>query len=151
MDNTALEARSDVLTYTSEPLTQHRDIIGPVAAELYASSSAASADFFVRLCDVDAKGIARNFCDGLQRVRIDVTAVPQRVRVDLWPTACRIAQGHRIRVQISSGAFPRWARNLGGAEPMAQATELRSSTQSIYHSPTCPSAVMLPFVQTGTL
>jgi len=149
MDNAALEARSDVLTYTSEPLTQNRDIIGPVAAELYASSSAASADFFVRLCDVDAKGIARNFCDGLQRVRIEASGVPQRVRVDLWPTAWRIARGHRIRVQISSGAFPRWARNSGGIEPVGQVTQLRSATQSIYHSPTCPSCVMLPFLQNG--
>lgn len=145
VDNAALEARSDVLTYTSEPLARHRDIIGPVAAELYAASSATSVDFFVRVCDVDARGISKNICDGLQRVKIDATGIPQRVRVDLWPTAYRIAQGHRIRVQISSGAFPRWARNLGGAEPMAQAAELRSSTQSIHHSPACPSAVMLPF------
>jgi hypothetical protein len=146
VDNTALEARSDVLTYTSEPLTQHRDIVGAVAAELYVASSAASADFFVRLCDVGAQGVSRNICDGLQRVRLDASAAPQRVRVDLWPTAYRIAPGHRIRVQVSSGAFPRWARNLGGAGLMAQATELPSSTQSLYHSPTCPSAVMLPFV-----
>ena len=150
VDNTALEARSDVLTYTSEPLTQHRDLIGPVAADLYVTSTAASADFFVRLCDVDTKGVSRNICDGLQRVEIGATGVPQIVRVELWPTAYRIEPGHRIRVQISSGAFPRWARNLGGVEPLAQATQLRSSTQSIHHSPTCPSAVLLPFVQTAS-
>jgi hypothetical protein len=145
VDNTELERRSDVITYTSEPLPQQRDLIGAVAAELYVSSSAASADFFLRLCDVDAQGISKNICDGLQRVRIDAPNVPQQVRVDLWPTAYRFARGHRLRVQISSGAFPRWARNLGGTETLGQATEARSATQAIHHSSIYPSAVLLPF------
>lgn len=149
IDNAALESRSDVLTYTSEPLPQPRDMIGAVAARLHVSSSAASADFFVRVCDVDAGGVSKNICDGLQRVEINSTGEPQHVRVELWPTAYRIAQGHRIRVQVSSGAFPRWARNLGGAEPMAQATELRAATQSIHHSPAYPSAIELPFIRRG--
>jgi len=144
VDNTQLEARSDVLTYTSQPLPQYRDIIGPVRAELYVSSTASSADFFVRLCDVDPAGVSRNICDGLQRVEIESTE-PQRVHVEMWPTAYRAAAGHRLRVQISSGAFPRWARNLGGAEPMPRATRLDSATQYIHHSTSCPSAVILPF------
>ena len=146
VDNTELEARPDVLTYTSEPLPQQRDIVGPVAAELYISSSAPSADYFVRLCDVDTRGVSRNICDGLQRVKIEPTGAPQCLRVELWPTAFRIAPGHRIRVQISSGAFPRWARNLGGAEPGLQTTELCSASHFIHHSPTCPSAVILSFL-----
>ena len=144
VDNAALEARSDVLTYTSEPWTRARDIIGTVAAELYVSSSAASADFFVRLCDVDATGVSKNICDGLQRLRIEGSGAPQRVRFELWPTAYRIAQGHRIRVQVSSGAFPRWARNLGGVETISEATQPRVAAQSIHHSPTYPSAVIVP-------
>ncbi len=144
VDNTALEARADVLIYTSDPLPGPRDIIGAIAAELFVSSSAPSADFFVRVCDVDTAGISKNICDGLQRVRFDAN-VPQRARVELWPTAYRMAQGHRIRVQISSGAFPRWARNLGGIEPLAQATELRVATQFVHHSPAYPSAIILPF------
>jgi len=146
VDNTQLEARSDVLMYTSEPLSQHRDIVGPVVADLYVSSSAASADFFVRLCDVDSNGISRNVCDGLQRVRIAAAGVPQRVRVEFWPTAYRMAQGHRIRVQISSGAFPRYARNLGGDEPLATAARLHVATQSLHHSEAHPSAIVLRFV-----
>jgi putative CocE/NonD family hydrolase len=145
VDNTKLEARSDVLTYTSEPFAEQRDIIGPVAAELYVSSTVASADFFVRLCDVDAAGVSKNICDGLQRIKITSAGTPQRVRIETWPTAYRIAQGHRLRAQISSGAFPRWARNLGGSEPFTRATQLHKATQSIYHSPTCPSAVIVPF------
>jgi len=145
VDNSALEARADVLTYMSEPLSQPRDIVGTVATDLYVSSNAASADFFVRLCDVDTAGISKNICDGLQRVAIDASGAPQHVHLELWPTAYRIGQGHRIRVQVSSGAFPRWARNLGGLEPLATATQLHAATQSIHHSPTHPSAVVVPF------
>jgi putative CocE/NonD family hydrolase len=146
VDNAELEARADVITYTSGPLAQHRDLIGALAAELYVSSSAPSADLFVRLCDVDAHGVSRNICDGLQRVRFASPQVPQGVRVDLWPTAYRLAQGHRLRVQISSGAFPRWARNPGEIEPLSQASRLISSTQGIHHSPSYPSRIDLPFV-----
>ena len=146
VDNATLEARADVLTYTSEPLPRFRDIIGVVAADLHVSSSAPSADFFVRLCDVDATGISKNICDGLQRVNFDTNEAPQRIRVELWPTAYRVAAGHRLRVQVSSGAFPRWARNLGGVEPLSQATALNAATQQIHHSPLCPSAIVVPFL-----
>ena len=147
VDNGELEKRADVVTYTSDTFTKQRDIIGTIIAELYVSSGAASADFFVRLCDVDANGVSKNVCDGIQRVRIETPDVPQRVRIELWPTAYRIAQGHRIRAQISSGAFPRWARNLGGAEPIAEAQQMHVATQSIHHSQSYPSAVILPFCE----
>jgi uncharacterized protein len=146
VDNTQLEARTDVVTYTSEPLPGQRDVIGPVSAEIHVSSTAQSADFFVRLCDVDASGVSKNICDGLQRVRIESPGSPQLIRVEFWPTAYRIARGHRIRVQVSSGAFPRWSRNLGSLEPIAVATQMHAATQSIYHSTLHPSAIILPFV-----
>lgn len=145
VDNAALESRADVLTYTSKLVNETIDLVGPVTADIYISSSAKSADFFVRLCDVDEKGISKNICDGLQRVTLASQDIPQCVHIDFWPTAYRIAQGHRIRVQISSGAFPRWARNLGGGEPLATATEMHVATQSIHHSPDYPSAINLPF------
>jgi putative CocE/NonD family hydrolase len=64
--------------------------------------------------------------------------------VQLWPTAYRFKRGHRIRVQISSGAFPRYARNPGTGEPHGTATTLLPADQAIYHDPTHPSAVLLP-------
>lgn len=145
VDNTELEARADVLTYTSEPMRADCDIIGPVEAELHVSSTAASADFFVRLCDVDSDGVSKNICDGLQRVSIDGDG-PQRVAVELWPTAYRLGQGHRLRVQVSSGAFPRWARNPGSGERLADAETVQRATQSIHHSPEQPSSIVLRVV-----
>ena len=149
VDNAPLESRSDVICFSSEPLAEEIEVIGVPTAELYVTSSAASADFFVRLCDVDPAGVSRNVCDGLQRAAISGSGAPQPVRLELWPTAYRFRRGHRLRVQISSGAFPRWARNPGTGDPIGSATELRAAQQAIHHSPSCPSAVSLPICPSG--
>lgn len=142
VDNTALEARADVLTYTTAVLDADVDVIGEVSAEIWFRSNRPNADAFVRLCDVDAGGRSYNVCDGLT----SLTAADRlsSATVSLWPTAYRFKRGHRIRVQISSGAFPRYARNPGTGEPRATATDLQTADQQIYHDPTHPSAIILP-------
>jgi putative CocE/NonD family hydrolase len=64
-DNRKLEARSDVLLFTSPPLEEDMEVIGPVSAELFVRSSLEHTDFFVRLCDVHPNGKSMNVCDGL--------------------------------------------------------------------------------------
>jgi putative CocE/NonD family hydrolase len=141
-DNTALEARPDVLTYTTPVLDQDVEVVGEVSAEVWFSSSLSHADVFVRLCDVDSAGRSWNVCDGL--VSLTDAASPQRVTVRLWPTAYRFRRGHRIRVQVSSGAFPRYARNPGTGEPLATATALRAADQTVHIGPDQLSAIVLP-------
>jgi uncharacterized protein len=145
VDNTALEARPDVLTYTTGTLAADTEVIGEVSAEIWFRSSVPHADVFVRLCDVDPRGRSRNVCDGL----ISLTGAGEIscARVRLWPTAHRFTRGHRIRVQVSSGAFPRYARNAGTGEPRATAVTLRAAGQEVYHDPAHPSAVILPVRQ----
>jgi putative CocE/NonD family hydrolase len=147
-DNRRLEARDDVLTYTGETLQRDLVVMGPVSAELFVRSSLEHTDFFVRLCDVDAHGRSFNLCDGLTRLEpgrppADADGV-RRVRIDLWPTAHRFRQGHRIRVQVSSGAHPRFARNLGLGEPVARGTAFRAADQEVLHDPEHPSVILLP-------
>jgi uncharacterized protein len=142
-DNQALERRPDVLTYTSEPLRSALEITGPVTAELFISSSRSNTDFFARLCDVDPQGRSVNITDGLLRL-VTAGPQPQQIGVRLWPTAHRFAPGHRIRLQVSSGAHPRYARNPGSGEPLATATTLRTAQQGVHHDPARPSAVLLP-------
>ena len=60
------------------------------------------------------------------------------------PTAYRFAAGHRLRLQLSGGAFPRFARNTGTGEPLATGTRLASTEIAIHHTATRPSAVLLP-------
>ncbi len=126
-DNAELEARDDVLVYTSEPLADDTVAAGPVRATVTVTSELEHYDVFVRLCDVDAAGVSRNVCDGLLRCVGD-----QTVAVDLWPTAYRFAAGHRLRVQVSGGAHPRYARNPGTGDPLVEATELRAGAREIH-------------------
>ncbi|MDT4998839.1 MAG: uncharacterized protein QOK12_944 [Mycobacterium sp.] len=142
VDNAKLEARTDVLTYTTAVLGGDVEVIGDVSAEIWFRSSRPSADVFVRLCDVHPDGRSYNVCDGL--VSLSGADEIACARVQLWSTAHRFKRGHRIRVQVSSGAFPRYARNPGTGESHATATVLRPADQTIYHDATRPSAVILP-------
>ncbi|WAP59807.1 CocE/NonD family hydrolase [Streptomyces sp. S465] len=122
-DNRRLEKRPDVLTFTSEPLAEPMDVLGPVTARLRISTDTGYADVFARLCDVDGQGRSWNVCDGL--VRLPTTPEhPLEVTVPMSSTAHRFAPGHRVRLQISAGAHPRFARNTGSGEPALEATTL---------------------------
>jgi len=153
-DNSPLEARTDVLCYTSAPLEQDLEVIGPVRLELYARSTQPHTDFFGRLCDVAPDGRSTNICDGL--LRIDPSQ-PEgrpttssghclRLEIDMWATAHRFRPGHRLRLQVSSGAHPRWSRNLGTGEPLATGVSMCFSDQTIFHNAARPSALVLPVV-----
>jgi putative CocE/NonD family hydrolase len=150
-DNRKVEARPDVLVFTSSPLLRDMEVIGPVSAELFVQSSLEHTDFFVRLCDVHPDDTSMNVCDGLLRLFPGrPVADPDgccRIVINLWPTAHRFKAGHCIRVHVSSGAFPRFARNLGTGEPLATGTTMKVAEQSIFHDPDHPSAVILPLAK----
>ena len=147
VDNRRLEARPDVLVYTSAPLQRDLEVLGQVEAELWVRSSLEHTDFFARLCDVEPSGKSVNISDALLRVspgspepEADGTL---HLRIELWPTAHRFRRGHRLRVQVSSGAHPRFARNTGSGEPLATATRLAAADQEVFHDTLRPSAVVL--------
>jgi uncharacterized protein len=147
-DNRSLEARADVLVYTSAVLEQDLVVIGPVTADLYVRSSLEYTDFFARLCVVEASGKSINLCAGM--LRLTPGSIPPQpdgsllISIEIWPTAYHFRKGQRIRVQVSSGAHPRLARNSGGGEPLATGTKLRVAEQTVYHDPEHPSAILLP-------
>jgi predicted acyl esterase len=66
------------------------------------------------------------------------------VEVELWPAAHRFRAGHRIRVQVSAGAHPRYPRNPGTGDPLATATTLRPVRIEVWHDPDRPSRIRLP-------
>ncbi len=147
-DQRRREARSDVLTYTSDPLAGDLTVIGPVRTDLHLRSSLEHTDFFVRLCDVTPQGRSKNLCDGIVRLGpTDVTRARDGsffLRVDLWPTANTFRRGHRVRLQVSSGAHPLFARNTGSGDRLADATRLCPADQEVLHDPAHPSALVLP-------
>jgi uncharacterized protein len=138
-DNRAVEARPDVLVFTSAPLRAALDVLGPVEATLYLRASTGSADIFARLCDVDADGQSQNVTDGILRIGGE-----EHITVPMSSAAYQFAPGHRLRLQVSGGAFPRFARNTGTAEPLATATRLVPTDIVVYHDAARPSALLLP-------
>jgi putative CocE/NonD family hydrolase len=147
-DNRGLEQRQDVLIYTSGPLAQDLEVIGPVTATIVVRSTMPHTDLLARLCDVHPDGRSINLCDGARRLRhFDPPESDDGTRtvvIDLTGTAHRFRAGHRLRLQVSSGAHPRLVRNTGTGEPLATATELRPADQEIFHDPRHPSVLTLP-------
>jgi hypothetical protein len=150
-DQAPREARADVITYTSAVMARDLTVIGPLRATLHLGSSLEHTDFFVRLCDVSPKGKSTNLSDGIIRLGPDsVTREADgtfKLDLSMWPTANTFKVGHRIRLQVSSGAHPLYARNLGSGEPLATGTTLCVADQEVWHDAAHPSCLLLPVVQ----
>ena len=144
-DNRGLEARPDVLTFTTQPLAAALEITGVPVAELFHSGDNRFADLFVRLCDVDPGGQSRNFSDGYLRLNPASAAEPaQRLELRLDACAHRLPAGHRLRLQVSGGSHPRYSRNEGTGAPPGTGTELRPCTHTIWHAADTASRIVLP-------
>ena len=150
-DQKEREARPDVLTYTSEVLSHDLTVIGPLSTDLHVRTTHDHCDFFVRLCDVSPRGRSKNLSDGIVHQKsgslTKAADGSHRIQIPMWPTAKRFLRGHRIRLQISSGAHPLFTRNTGHDEPLRSATRLRAADVEIFHDPTHPSFMTMPVLE----
>jgi putative CocE/NonD family hydrolase len=148
-DNRELEKRDDVLTFTSAPLKEPLEVIGNPVLELVHHTDNPHADLFVRICDVDRDGRSVNVSDAFHRLALDNSIGPVLLRLDAL--AHRFTPGSRIRLQISGGAHPRYARNLGTDEDPATGTTLAPSRRTVCHGAGGFSRLILPnqLVQRG--
>jgi hypothetical protein len=155
MDQRPVEARADVLVYTSEVMTAGLEVTGPIVVTLYAASTASNTDFTAKLVDVHPGGFARNLADGIVRARyrhsrttpaLLTAGEVTRFAIDLWATSHVFLPGHRIRLEISSSNFPRFDRNLNTGEDQATGTRWQTARQTIFHDARYPSHLMLPVI-----
>ncbi|MEV0677356.1 CocE/NonD family hydrolase [Actinosynnema sp. NPDC050436] len=152
-DQRPVEAREDVLVYTSEPLTQPLDVTGPVTVVLHAATTAVDTDWTAKLVDVGPCGYAQNICDGIVRARYRGGA-PQPVtpgevveyRIDLGATSTVFRPGHRIRVEVSSSNFPHFDRNPNTGEQPGTSSAMISAMQTVHHGGPALSRIVLPVV-----
>jgi putative CocE/NonD family hydrolase len=128
-DDSALAERADVVSFTGPPLAGPLEVVGVSAVELAHSSDNPHADLFVRISEVDAKGRSRNVADGF--LRLDPDRADGVVRIDLDAAAHRFAAGHRIRLLVAGGSFPRFERNLGTGEDPASSTRMEASSRTL--------------------
>jgi hypothetical protein len=161
-DQRVIEARPDVLLYTSEVLREDYTALGPVHATVFAATSAPDTDFVVRLVDVHSDGRAIGVTGGVIRTSereafpapgVTRPAPPIPVEpgeiyeytIDLWATGITFLAGHRLRVEVTSSSFPRWDRNpYTGENPDSARTEV--ARQRIFHDPERTSQVTLTIV-----
>ncbi|HEX4215574.1 MAG TPA: CocE/NonD family hydrolase [Candidatus Dormibacteraeota bacterium] len=156
-DQREVEARTDVLTFTSEELEHDLEVTGPIEVHLWASSSAPDTDFVARLSDVFPDGRSFNLTDGIIRARfrdhrkgMSPSLIepdrPYEYVIDLWATSNVFLAGHRIRVAVTSSSFPRWDRNPNTGHDFGADAELSVARQRILHDREHPSHVLLPVV-----
>ena len=157
LDQRVLEARDDVLPYTSAPLEHDVEVIGPVEMVLYAASSAKDTDFFVRLCDVYPDGRSIFLTEGVIRARYRDSIEGESVellepgevaeyRIRCYPAANLFRRGHRVRLDVTSSSFPRFSRNLNTGEDVGTGTRMQVAHQSVLHTSRYPSHVLLPVI-----
>ncbi|HLI68910.1 MAG TPA: CocE/NonD family hydrolase [Ktedonobacteraceae bacterium] len=160
-DQRPVEAREDVLVYTSEALSTDVEVTGPIKVHLWAASSAPDTDFVARLVDVHPDGYAQNLTDGIIRARyrhFEQGEAPSLIEpgrayeyeIDLWSTSNLFKAGHRIRVDVTSSSFPRWDRNPNTGHPFGTDAELATARQTILHDEAHPSYIILPIVPART-
>jgi putative CocE/NonD family hydrolase len=147
-DNTAVEARDDVLTFSTEPLERPLEVAGVPEVRLFISSDNVHHDLFARLCDVDEHGTSHNLTD--QLVRADpgevIAGELREISIALTDVSHVFLAGHRIRLQLTGGAHPRFARNLGTDADQITSKATAPVTHQILHGTEHPSALTLPVV-----
>ena len=154
-DQRTVEERKDVLVYTTAAFTKDTEVTGPISLDLFASTSANDTDFTAKLVDVWPDGFAQNLTEGILRLRYrNSTDHPELAKpgeihhlvLDLWATSNVFLPGHRLRLEVSSSNFPRFARNLNTGEDSATSSKMAPATNIIYHDKTHPSALILPIL-----
>jgi putative CocE/NonD family hydrolase len=149
----AMETRQDILVYTTDVLTEGVEISGFIESTLYVSSDAKDTDFTLKIIDVYPDGTAYNLDETIQRVRYregydkEVFMEEGEVyKVDLTPlsTSNYFKKGHRIRVEVSSSNFPRFARNLNTGGNNYDESEAVVARNKVHHSKKHPSHIKLP-------
>ena len=159
LDQRKMEARPDILVYTSEPFKEGTELSGPIVPTLYVSSDAKDTDFTVKIIDVYPDGRAYNLDESIQRMRYrdgyDKPLVWMEkgkvTKVTLQPlnTSNYFPPGHRLRIEVSSSNFPRFDRNLNTGGNNYDETQGVVAHNVVHHSAQYPSALTVTVVKSS--
>lgn len=155
-DYAPISQRSDVLTYTTEPLLQSMTIAGQISMELYAATDAVDTDFACRVLDVAPDGVSRALNAGLLRGKwrkglfqyeLITPGKAELYSIEIGNAAWQIHAGHRLAIQVCSALFPLCDRNLNTGEPSSSCNHALSTNQTIFHDALHPSRLLLPLLK----
>ena len=157
VDQRGLEARDDILVYSTGPLKEGIEVSGPIDVTLYVSSNARDTDFTVKLIEVLPDGAAYNIDENIQRVRYregyDKPPVwmekdkVYKVAFQPMQTSNYFAPGHQLRIEISSSNFPRFDRNLNTGGENYNESQGVVAHNAVHHSTQYPSSITLSVVK----
>ena len=155
-DQQVMETRNDILVYTTDPLQEGVEVSGSIEVTLYVSSDVRDTDFTIKLIDVYPDGRAYNLDETIQRARYregyDKEVFMEKdtiYKLDISPmsTSNYFGKGHRIRIEVSSSNFPRFARNLNTGGNNFDEKESIVAHNKVHHSNRYPSQIRLPIVK----
>ena len=156
-DRREIEARDDVLTYTSAPLDKPLAILGEIKLVLYGASDGLDTDWFARVTEVfpDGRSVAfhgtwpalrARYYQGLDRETLLIPNTPTEFHIPLGPAGHQIAQGNCLRLAIYSAEFPLYDTNTNTGNDVARDTETRVAENTVYHDTCHPSHLVLPTI-----
>lgn len=154
-DQRPIEARSDVLVWTTSPFPSPVMVCGKLRLILFGASNRLDTDWVVRVSDVYPDGRSILLTDnilmarkrhGLDREDLLTPYEVDTFEIDLWSTAYVFNTGHRLRVSITSSNYPRFERNPNTGAPFRRNDTLNTlvATNFIYHDPERPSHLLVP-------
>jgi uncharacterized protein len=156
MDQRELEARADVLVFTTAPLAQPLNVTGRIRCKLFVSSDAVDTDVAARLCDVYPDGRSMLIADGILRLGHRNSCTRREplkpgqmyaVEVDLWSTSLIFNRGHAIRLSLAGSNYPRWDVNPGTGAVWSDGCAYSVQHDTVHCGQDYPSAIILPVVQ----
>ena len=128
-----------------------------MSVELWASTSAPDTDFTAKLVEVHADGRAINLCDGIVRARAFVPTplapgAAYRFTIELWEISALVAEGNRLRLEVSSSNYPHFEPNSNCGKPVGTDTDadLQTARQTVFHDALHPSRLILPVIPATT-
>ena len=144
------------MVYSSEPLKNGFEVTGFIDSTIYLSSDVKDTDITIKLIDVYPDGTAYNIDETIQRVRyregfdkevfMDKEKV-YKVNLSRMSTSNFFQKNHKIRIEISSSNFPRFARNLNTGGDNFDESKGIIANNKIHHSKKYPSSITLPIVK----
>jgi len=148
MNQEPIEARDDVLVFTSSKFEKEKIVTGAITVDLFIETEGKGTDFTAKLALVNHKGISQNILDGIIRIQSNqLKKGVTKVTIELGDTAFKIGIGEQLRLQISSSNYPKFNRNPNtGIDPL-DAVKFIPVKQTIHHSKLYASKINIPFLK----
>jgi putative CocE/NonD family hydrolase len=153
LNQTDVEERDDVVTFTSETLSEALTISGWARFQFYGSSDCDDTDWHIKITDVAPDGRSNRVTQGCLRaacresLEVLSALMPNEVYlfdVEMWPTHHVFQPGHSIRVSVTSSDFPWYARSLNRFGSVRDQSEVRTARNSVWHGGRYPSRIVMP-------